>query len=358
MTRGKSVAAADEPTSSGSRGVRLLSKRSNPGGLCRGSAGGRCRTSQAAALAGGRCRWAGARVSAAARARRGTHRVSLDRAPGLEDPWRSRQMPHTARGGATRGATRAAASACRPGQLVRRRRGALGVEQRAVARHAVLRWGPTRRAWPGSGGAPRPWAIDGARDEGRVARDRGCGGGSRAASIAAAVSVVTVPRRRGSPRGSPAPGAGGARADRSLDTPQASAAAGSADGDGAQRGSAPEALHGRVSAIELAAVDIRVPSEVGAVGMVAGAISRRRAVMATGWPRPRRSSPTRMPGGRRVRRRSFSSRRSAPPPRPSRPGLRRRWPRSRRSSAVRSSGRPGRRRSARGAAWPPRRPGS
>jgi hypothetical protein len=60
MTRGKSVAAADEPTSSGSRGVRLLSKGSNPGdaaGACRGRL---CRW-----------RWRAARLSARGVARPG-----------------------------------------------------------------------------------------------------------------------------------------------------------------------------------------------------------------------------------------------------------------------------------------------
>jgi hypothetical protein len=54
----------------------------------------------------------------------------------------------------------------------------------------------------------------------------------------------------------------------------------------------------------------------------------------------------------------LSARRSAAPVRRSRPAARRGWPRRRRPSAVRSSGRPDARRSARGAAWPPRRPGS
>jgi hypothetical protein len=58
MTRGKSVAAADERTSSSSRGVRLLSKRSNPG-----DAAGTCR--------GRLCRWRAARLSARGVARPG-----------------------------------------------------------------------------------------------------------------------------------------------------------------------------------------------------------------------------------------------------------------------------------------------
>jgi hypothetical protein len=109
--------------------------------------------------------------------------------------------------------------------------------------------------------------------------------------------------------------------------------------------------------------NIRIPSEVGAVGdggggWLAGAISRRSAVMATGWPRPRRSSPTPDAGTQARPQRSFSSRRLAPPPRPSRPAVWRAWPLRRRPSSVRSSGPPGRHRSARGAAWPPRRSGS
>jgi hypothetical protein len=175
MTRGKSVAAADEPTSSGSRGVRLLSKRSNPG-----DAAGTCR--------GRLCRWR----------------------------WRAARL--SARGVA------------RP-----------GVGDRA------LRGG----RYPGPKPRTGRWGMAGQSDQPAKRRD---GNG-----MAAAEAVV--------------------------------AHAGCRD---------------------------------------AGASA----------------------GG------SFSSRRLAPPPRPSRPAFRRGWPLRRRPSAVRSSGRPGRRRSARGAAWPPRRPGS
>jgi hypothetical protein len=81
-----------------------------------------------------------------------------------------------------------------------------------------------------------------------------------------------------------------------------------------------------------------------------------------GMPRRRRAATSRGPwAGAPVAQETLaalSARRSAPPPRPSKPVARRGWPRRRRSSAARSSGRPGPRRSARGAAWPPRRPGS
>jgi hypothetical protein len=104
---------------------------------------------------GGRCRWAPARVRAAARARRGTHRVNLDCAPGLEDPWRlAPDAAHAARGGATRvprvqpQAHAVSGSSCG------------GVAEHSALRsapshgHAVLRWGPTRRSWSGAPAAP------------------------------------------------------------------------------------------------------------------------------------------------------------------------------------------------------------
>lgn len=178
MTRGKSVAAADEPTSSGSRGVRLLSRRSNPGGLCRG----RRRRSVSHVPGSRSSRRAlpvGRSTSACGRPRsaRNPSREARPR-PGLEDPRRSRQMPHTARGGATRGATRAAASACRPGQLVRRRRGALGVEQRAVARPRRAAMGPDEALVAGL--RRRPTTVGHRRGPGRGGESLVIAGADRA----------------------------------------------------------------------------------------------------------------------------------------------------------------------------------
>jgi hypothetical protein len=64
------------------------------------------------------------------------------------------------------------------------------------------------------------------------------------------------------------------------------------------------------------------------------------------------------PSGRRSLGRRLSVRRSAPPVRRSRQAARRDRRRRRRPPAARSSGFPAPRRPARGAAWPPRRPGS